>query len=99
MSINVNMKKIVTWIVVVLIIVGSGFWWNSNKDERAADAEIETLIKFAQRQALEIAIIEQASKLGEYKRQIAAQQQKPDVAIPIPPELPVPVIDPKDLEK
>ena len=97
MSINVNMKKIVTWIVVVLIIVGSGFWWNSNKDERAAKAELKTMIDFAQRQALEIAIIEQASKLGDYKRQIAAQQT--DVAIPIPPELPVPIADPKDLEQ
>ncbi len=103
MSINVNMRKIITWIIVGLVIAGSGFWWNSKKDERAAEAELETLIKFAQRQALEIVIIEQASKLTDYKWQIASQQKKVDAVIPNTPPtfVPVvvpPVVDPDNVE-
>ena len=75
MSINVNMKKIVIGIVVLVIVCGSVYWWNSTKDERAAKAELETMIKHAQRQALEIAIIEQASKLTDYRKQLRDIQQ------------------------
>ncbi len=87
MSITVNMKKIVIGIIVLLVAGGSVLWWNSNKDERVAEVELETLIKFAQRQSLEIAIIEQASKLIDYKRQMAAARQAR------------PVADPNNLEK
>ncbi len=80
MSITV---KIVIGIVVLSLLAGSVFWWNSTKDERVAKAELETLIKFAQRQALEIAIIEQAAKLGDYKRQMKAQQTKAISGTPV----------------
>ncbi len=68
-------------IVAVLLVVGLGVWWFvATKDERATKADTELMIKFAQRQALEIAIIEQTSKLTDYKRQIAQiQQQKKQV--------------------
>ncbi len=75
MSVNVNMKKIVIGIVVLVIVCGSVYWWNSTKDERAAEAELEIMIKHAQRQALEIAIIEQASKLTDYRKQLRDMQQ------------------------
>ena len=79
MSVNLNMKKIVIGIVVLLIIGGAAYWWNATKDERAAEAELETMIKHAQRQALEIAIIEQASKLTDYRKQLRnIQQARPD---------------------
>ncbi len=79
MSINMNVKKIVIGIVVLLIISGAAYWWNATKDERAAKAELGIMIKHAQRQALEIAIIEQASKLTDYRQQLAKiQQAKPD---------------------
>ena len=71
---NVSMKKIGIGIVLVLIIAGSAYWWDSTKDERMAKAELETMIKYVQRQALEIAIIEQASKLTDYRQQLAAQK-------------------------
>lgn len=98
MSITVNVKKIAIGIVVLLVIGGTAFWWNSTKDERAEKAEIETMIKFAQRQALEIAIIEQASKLRDYKQQMAkaeqAKQQTQQQAIQQTPIIPA---DPKDV--
>ena len=75
MSINVNAKKIVIGIVVLLVLGGSVLWWNSTKDARKAKAEYKMLVKLADRQAVEIAIIEQSAKLTNYKQQIAATQQ------------------------
>ena len=86
MSVNVNMKKIVIGTVVMLVIVGSALWWNSTKDERAAKAGIKTMVDYAQRQALEIAIIEQASKLTDYRQQLEKIKQDtsqlPEIADP-----------------
>ncbi len=90
-------------IVVVLVVVGLGIWWFvSTKDERAAEVELETMIKFAQRQALEIAIIEQSSKLANYRQQMAKAQQaktqqiapNPPMPAPFVPAMPTPVIPP-----
>lgn len=65
-------------IIVILILAAAIFWrFDSTKERRAQEAEIQALIKFAQRQALEIAVIEQASKLTDYKRQMMANQTKP----------------------
>ena len=76
-------------VVAVLVAVGLGVWWFvATKDERATKADTEAMIKYAQRQALEIAIIEQASKLADYKQQIAAAQQR--IAQPINPNPPMP---------
>ncbi len=65
MDVNVNMKKIVIGIVVLLVVGGAVWWFVSTKDERAAKAELDTMIKYAQKQALEIVIIEQASKCAD----------------------------------
>ncbi len=82
MSVNMNMKKIVA-VIVLIVVIGGGVWrYVETAPQRKADAEIEALIKFAQRQALEIAIIEQSSKLQNYKQQIAENQK----AIPEPKE-------------
>ena len=76
-------------VVVVLLIGGAGWWFNSTKDERAASAQYEQLLKFANRQAVEIAIIEQRSKLLNYQQQINAANQ-PKTAQPIRPNPPMP---------
>jgi len=88
MSINVNTKKIVIGIVVLLVLAGLGWWFVSTRDARKAEAEYEMLMKFAQRQAIEIAIIEQRSKLLNYQQQMNTAQQK--VAQPIEPNPPMP---------
>ncbi len=82
-------------IVAILLAVGLGVWWFvATKDERSQEAEIEIMIKYAQRQALEIAIIEQASKLTDYRKQLAAQKPK----LPVNPFAPInPIPDPKDV--
>jgi len=61
---------------------------NTKKIVRKAEAEYEMLMKFAQRQAIEIAIIEQRSKLLNYQQQMNTAQQK--VAQPIEPNPPMP---------
>ncbi len=85
--------------VVGIILVGGGVCWDNSAADRAADAELETMIKYAQRQALEIAIIEQASKLTDYRKQLETMQNPvPPIVEPVViPELPV-VADPKDVE-
>ncbi len=82
----------------VLIVVGLSVWWFVNTaPQRKAAAEVETMIKYAQRQALEIVIIEQSSKLADYRRQLAvARKSKTSVMLPF---MPSPIIpDPKDVE-
>ena len=93
MNVQVSMKKVIV-IIGLLIVVGLGVWWYvATNDERVANAEMKVLIDFAQKQALEIAIIEQASKLANYKQQIAASRQ------PKPPVTPVPALSaPDDIE-
>lgn len=69
-------------IVVAALCIGLGGWWFvATKDERAEKAELEMMINFAQRQALEIAIIEQASKLTGYKQQMTTAQQQQEQAL------------------
>ena len=91
MSINFSMKKCVVVLCLLAIAGGAVYWFVSTKEERADKAGIEILIKFAQRQALEIAIIEQASKLTNYKQQLAVMQKQT-------PVIPLPVVaDTKDI--
>ena len=103
MNVNVNLKQIVVALVLTALI-GSGVWWYIDTEpQRKADAGIETMIKFAQKQALEIAIIEQAVKLQNYKQQIAKVQQLEDIQMrekiqraKTQPLIPA-VVDPKDI--
>ncbi len=91
--------KIEIVIVVVLLCVVSGVWWFiATKNERATATEIKMMVDYAQRQALEIAIIEQASKLTDYRKQLARARQPKPVKTPIPvlPTLPE-TADPKDV--
>ena len=85
MSVNMNMKKIVGFVVLLAVIGGGVWWYTETAPQRKSDAEIEAMIKFAQRQALEIAIIEQSSKLTDYRKQIA-ENQKAQGSIPEPKE-------------
>ncbi len=113
MSINVNTKKIVIVIGILLIAGLIGYSRYSTRGERKAEAEYKLLIKFANRQAVEIAIIEQRSKLLDYQQQMTATSQPKKIAQPIRPNppmpapfvpaMPVPVqpppnADPKDME-
>ncbi len=88
MSINVSMKKIGIGIVVLLVIAGSFFWWNS--DERKAGSEYKRMVVFAERQAVEIAIIEQAVRLQQLKTAVRKANVKP---IPVNSEIPKEVSD------
>lgn len=84
MNVNVSMKKLVIAIVLIAVFCGSVAWYMETAPERKTNAEIKVMIKFAQRQALEIAIIEQSSKLANYKQQMAAQKPKPPIDLPVP---------------
>ena len=87
-------KKVVSFVVIVLLLIGGGIVWRieSTKDIRKQKTDYKNLVKFAQRQAVEIAIIEQASKLANYKQQISQNQN------PAPQPFQPPVIsDPKDV--
>ena len=99
------MKKFKIEILVAVIIAlgGGGFWGvAATGPERKAKAETQRLIDFAQRQALEIAIIEQSVKLTKYKKQIAESQNPAPVSVEPIPFLQSPIIpitpDPKDIE-
>ncbi len=102
MSVTVNMKKIVIVVGVLLIVVGFVFWFVSTKNVRASKAEYKMLVRLADKQAVEIAIIEQASKLANYKQQIAKNQRAareramPNLPAPIIPSIPDPVDIPKE---
>ncbi len=89
-----SMKKWIPFISTVAVAVvglSMGVYFRY-EPQRKAKAELETMIEYAQRQALEIAIIEQASKLTNYRKQLAQTQQP--VAAPVIS----PVADPKDVE-
>ncbi len=88
MSINVSMKKIGIGIVVLLVIAGSFFWWNS--DARKAGSEHKRMVVFAEHQAVEIAIIEQAVRLQQLKMAVRKANVKP---IPVNSEIPKEVSD------
>ncbi len=77
MNVNVSMKKVVIVVSLILVVCGGVWWYMSAAPQRKAKAEIKVLVDFAQRQALEIAIIEQSVKLAEYKRRIAKPPVSP----------------------
>ena len=62
-------------VVVVLCIVGGILWFVSTKDERAANVQFERMVRFANRQQVEIAIIKQAVELRYLRTEIQNAQQ------------------------
>ncbi len=56
------MRKWICGIVLVLICLGV-WWFISTNDERQSQAQYERFLKFANRQAVEIAIIRQSAEL------------------------------------
>ncbi len=91
MSVNVNVKKIVIVVGALLIVSSCIYWFTKTRDVRVRNSEYKQLVKFANRQAVEIAIIEQRSKLLDYQQQIAAAQQK-KVSQSIRPNPPMPAV-------
>ena len=77
MSINVDVKKVVIAVLLIVVFCGGIAWFMETAPKRKVKAEIKVLVDFAQRQALEIAIIEQSVKLAQYKRQIAKSPVSP----------------------
>ncbi len=100
MSVNVNVKKIVIAVVVLLNAVVAVWWFVTTKETRAAKAEYKMLVIFAHRQAVEIAIIEQRSKLLDYQQQMAAANRPKKIAQSITSNPPMPFVpaDPKDVK-
>lgn len=99
MTVNVSMKKLVIVLVLIVTVCGSIWWYMSAAPQRKVKAEIKLMVDYAQRQALEIVIIEQSVKLTAYKRQVAAAAKK-QVPIPIVPAPPNPVVpDPNSQPK
>ncbi len=80
MNVNVSMKKVVGVLILMAVVLGGIWWCMETAPQRKTKAEIKVLVDFAQRQALEIAIIEQSVKLAEYKRQIAKVPVSPVIA-------------------
>ena len=81
------MKKI-KWLILVVICTCVGML---AENQRLKDDEYESLVKIAERQAVEIAVIEQASRLRDYKKQMMEAQKKINRVAPI--------ADPKDVIK
>ncbi len=65
MKFDMDVKKLV--IIALLLGIAVTGWLNCTKDERSAKARYEQLVEFANRQAVEIAIIEQAARLQQLK--------------------------------
>ncbi len=76
MSITVNLKKTIIIVAVILVAVGCVWRFVATEDERKARAQYKQLEKFANRQAVEIAVIEQAARLQQLKRAIKKAQMK-----------------------
>ena len=77
------MKKWKIELIVVLVLAISGLIvWNhiNTKPDREAESQRTLLVKFAEKQALEIRIIEQASKLTQYKQQMETAKLKAEKA-------------------
>lgn len=92
-------KRTLVLIAAVLLCVGGSVWYYvSTNDVRKADAQFEQLVKLANRQAVEIAVIEQTSKLQNYRQQIAQAQKKQKQAMVqrTVPNYPI-IADPKDV--
>lgn len=85
MSINLSKKKIV--IVLALMLVAGGFtwWFNFSKVSRKQKSEYKQLVRFANRQEVEIAIIKQVTELQRLRLGIIKSQ--PVIADPASTEV------------
>ena len=62
--------------VGLLMVIGLGVWWfAATQKSRKASAEYERLVNFANRQAVEIAIIKQAAELQKLRAATRKAQQ------------------------
>lgn len=86
MIMNVSTKKVVIVVVTIVVIAFGVVLYIDSAPKRKANAEIKTMIDYVQKQALEIAIIEQSSKLAGYRKQLA-DQQKPIEPNPLLPKV------------
>ena len=76
MNVTVNLRKFVI-VAGVLLLVGSAIWWFvSTKDARVAKAEYKQLVRFANRQEVEIAVIRQAQVLRQLKTAIRRTEKQ-----------------------
>jgi hypothetical protein len=83
--------------VVVLVGIGAGIWWFvATKDERALEAQFQQLVEIANRQQVEIAVIEQAARLQQLRQAAMQAQQRQQRELEQAIQFPV-VPDPKDV--
>ncbi len=95
MSVNLSKKWIVIVFVLTLIIGGYGWWFNSTKANRKRETEYKQLVKFANRQEVEIAVLKQSKIL----QQLKAQRRKMNQEVQKPEQYKLPKItDPKDVK-
>ena len=74
----VSTKKVVIFIAMLAIVAGGAKWFKDTAPSRKVKAQYKELVRIANRQEVEIAIIEQAVKLKQYKAAFRkAQQKKP----------------------
>ncbi len=81
--------KIELIVVALVLLVVCGVWWyQETAPARKAAAEFDTLVTFANRQEVEIAIIKQAAELQQLKLMIQKAQQVREVEVgpPAPKE-------------
>ena len=79
MNVNVNAKKVIIFIAMLAIVIGGAKWLKDTKPKRKAEAQYKELVRIANRQEVEIAIIEQAVKLKQYRTALKKIQQKKSV--------------------
>ena len=83
-------------IVAVVLCVGLGIWWFiATKDTRKAEAQYKQLVRLANRQSVEIAVIKQAAELKKLRETIKRTQKPVSLEIPAIVQPPV-IADPTD---
>ncbi len=95
-SVKLSKCKIELVAIGLILVICAGVWiFMSTRDDRIKDAEYKNLERFAKRQAVEIAIIQQAVRLQQLKAAIQkAQMQEPPINDKLPKTMGPPV--PKD---
>ncbi len=71
---RLKVELIVTILVIAICL--SGWWFIFTKDQRKVATEYKQLVRIANRQAIEIVIIEQAEKLTNYRQQMIKNQRQ-----------------------
>lgn len=73
------MKKVIVLLITVMVLAGC------TEIQKIPQTEYERMVKFAERQAIEIAIIEQSVRLQQLKMAIKKAEMKP---APVNTEIP-----------